>query len=157
MLFVFSWMPYCEFESAKDSVRPSEMPELFRPMKKENGLPRAEASKTGLGVVVGSGPDDDIPLQADSLLHPRTGGMSVSPDDPMFLPAWRRPKKFGGTGKHPVWAISSDRIRDHITYWPDPPNPEGVIDHGLVEPSEPMSEGALQTALAATQEHWREL
>jgi hypothetical protein len=126
-------------------------------MKKEDGLPKAEASKTGLGVLVGSGPDDDIPIQADGLLHPRTGGMSVSPDDPMYLPTWRRPKKFGGTGKHPVWVISSELIQGQIVYWPDDPNPEGVVDHGLVEPSAPTTEEVLQAALAATQEHWREL
>ena len=76
----------------------------------------------------------EIPVGPDGLVHPGTGGMSVSPYDPGNLPEHRRPPEFGGTGRDPVWEHHSDQLGPDLQYRPDPHNPGG---HGFVEPSHP--------------------
>ncbi len=127
-------------------------------MQKENGVPRACPTPKCLGVRVGPGEFDDIPLQEDGLLHPGTGGMTVVPDDPMFIPEWRRPKALpGGKSKDPLWVISHDRLPDQLAYRPDDPDENGIVIHGLVEPAAIVAEAQFQADLASTQDDWREV
>jgi hypothetical protein len=133
------------------------MPELYRSMQKENDRPRCCPGARCLGVRVGPGPKDDIAMQEDGFLHPDTGGMTVSPDDPMFLPEHRRPKQFGGRGRDPVWVMSHDRIADPLFYRPDDPDKNGATTHAVIEPAAIVTEARFQEDLASTQAHWREV
>lgn len=79
--------------------------------------------------------------------------MSVSPDDPLRLPAHRLPPSFGGTGKDPVWGIGEFALGEDLAYRPDPAD----ATHGFVEPARIMSFDEYQQALHATRESWRRL
>jgi hypothetical protein len=124
---------------------------LYRSMKEdENGLPTLGESGRALGVRG----VDDIPIDADGLVHPGTGGMSVSPNNPMNLPEWRRPSGFGGTGKDPVWGLNSDDLGTNLSYRPDPENP---IAHGFVEPAFSMTYDQYLESLWNTLTSWFKL
>jgi hypothetical protein len=77
--------------------------------------------------------------------------MSVSPDDPMSLPYFRRPPDLGGTSRDPVWRIAEADLGSDLGYRADPAR----AGHGFVEPSRPMTLGDYQQALARTQGAWR--
>ncbi len=94
----------------------------------------------------------DIEIGADLLVHPVSGGMSVSPGSPEHLPRHRKPPEWGGTGLDRVWEISSDELGDGLLYRPDPDQPD---THGFVEPERPMTFDEYQAALAETRSKWR--
>ncbi len=73
------------------------MPRLFRAMREDAaGFPETGPSARTLGVR----PGIDVAATApDEMVLPGQGGISVSPDDPMNLPAFRRPPDFQGTGR----------------------------------------------------------
>jgi hypothetical protein len=116
-----------------------------------DGLPEIGSSTRQLGVR----PGIDVPAQNSSdLVWSGQGGMSVSPDDPAYLPAFRRPPEFGGTGNDPIWNIRDNELGQDLIYRPDPPRPN---THGFVEPRRPMTLLAYQIALANTQTWWNKL
>jgi hypothetical protein len=84
------------------------MASLFRSMKEDDGgVPEAAANARALGVR----PGIDVPAVGDEeTIQPGQGGVSVSPDDPLNLPAFRRPPQFQGTGKDPVWVIDEAQL-----------------------------------------------
>jgi hypothetical protein len=79
--------------------------------------------------------------------------MSVSPDDPLNLPYFRRPPGFQGTGRDPVWALAEGDLGPDLRYRPDPARP----GHGFVEPARPMTLREYQQALARTRPLWRKV
>jgi hypothetical protein len=81
-------------------------------------------------------------------VSPGTGGLSVAPDNPMNLPEHRRPARFGGTGKDPVWGIDVGDLGGDVIYRQDKPT------HGLFEPAREMSIGEFQEALADLAPRW---
>jgi hypothetical protein len=85
------------------------------------------------------------------MVEPGTGGMSVSPNDPMNLPSFRRPVEFGGTGKDPVWCMGSCDLPSGLQYRADPLNTGG---HGFIEPAYPMPFEDYQNLLWETQASW---
>jgi hypothetical protein len=122
---------------------------LFRAMQE---------SPTGLPVVgsrtLGVRPGIDVlgVMPTDSVI-PGTGGLSVSPDDPLNLPVFRRPPLFGGTGKDPVWVISADDLGPDLVYRRDPTN----AAHGFVEPARTIFLDEYQLVLSMTQLRWRKV
>ncbi len=81
------------------------------------------------------------------MVYPETGGISVAPslED---LPAHRRPSAFDGTGKDPVWKMSTSHLGSDLAYVQDKPN------HGTIQPSKPMPFDDYQKALEGTQRNW---
>jgi hypothetical protein len=119
---------------------------------KESGadLPQLEQSARGLGVR----PAIDVPAaDFQEMVRPGEGGVSVAPDGPLNLPAFRRPPDFGGTGRDPVWVIDESELPPGLVYRPDPDR-EG---HGFLEPAEEMSLAEYETAIASTQDRWRKV
>src|SRR5262249_39269482 len=109
------------------------MTRLFRAMRgAADGSPEIGANARALGIR----PGVDVPatLTQETVL-PGQGGLSVSPDDPMNLPFFRRPPAFQGTGKDPVWVIDLIQLGSDLSYRPDPVHPE----HGFIEPIRAMS------------------
>src|SRR5207249_1503991 len=93
-----------------------------------------------------------VPAQAGTdRVQPGQGGLSVSPDDPLNLPRFRRPPAFQGTGRDPVWCLDSDGLGSELVYRPDPTNPA----HGFIEPARPMTLDEFQIAVAGTASLWR--
>jgi hypothetical protein len=114
----------------------------------EEGVPETGRPARTLGVRTAV----DVPAVSDSdVVVPGEGGMSVSPDDPMNLPVFRRPPEFQGTGKDPVWVLDSDQLPPELTYRPDPVTP----GHGFIEPASEMTLGEYQKLLEATQSLWQ--
>ncbi|GAA5035337.1 hypothetical protein GCM10023258_37080 [Terrabacter aeriphilus] len=74
---------------------------LFRNMKRDGDAPLI--GEGGLHIRPGL---DVEATQHDELVQPGTGGLSTAPDNPMLLPAFRRPRSLGGTSKHPVWSMA---------------------------------------------------
>ena len=82
-------------------------PPLFRAMRPaDDGLPEVGGTAKQLGVRTGPGVKvPDIQIDANGLIHPKSGGMSVATDSPEYLQPHRRPKEFGGTGNVPVYSL----------------------------------------------------
>lgn len=119
--------------------------DLYRAMKDDNGAPLVDPNHLGVRT---TGPHIDIESDALGLVHPGTGGMSVTPDDPIHMPRHFRPRDLGGRGKRPVWLISSARIADPLAARQDRPT------HWQIEPSFRMALAAYESALAETAPHW---
>jgi hypothetical protein len=125
------------------------MARLFRGMKEDaDGCPEVGESARTLGVR----PGIDVPAKdPGDFVHPGQGGLSVGPDDPLNLPAHRRPPPFGGTGRDPVWVLDAGDLGPDLRYRPDLLR----SGHGFVEPVRPMTLGEYQQALARTRRLWR--
>jgi hypothetical protein len=113
----------------------------------EDGLPKPGSSARTLGARC----NIDIPINEDGFVEPEMGGMSVSPPPPENLPYIRRPPKYGGTGKDPVWAVDTDKLPEELGYRPDPERPD---EHGFIEPSRRMVFEEYQRAIHATRGLW---
>lgn len=119
--------------------------DLYRAMDDDNGTPLVDPNHLGVRT---AGSHIDINSDANGIVHPNTGGMSVTPDDPLHLPRHFRPRSLGGRGKRPVWLISSVHIVDPLVARQDRPT------HWLVEPSKPIALTTYGAALSATAPHW---
>ena len=124
------------------------MPRLFRAMKEGSG----DAPETGSNArAVGVRPGIDVQATlGHQTVYPGQGGISVSPDDPMNLPSFRRPQEFRGTGKDPVWEIDEGQLGPDLCYRPDPVRP----GHGFIEPARPMTLDEYERAVLRTRDHW---
>lgn len=111
------------------------------------GQPRCGPKARELGVRL----EGDILIREDGSVGPGTGGMSVALDDPNNLPPHRRPAKFGGLGRDPVWQIDEADLPGTLVMRPDPEDPSR---HGFVEPIESMSLFDYQDALATSRGLW---
>ena len=114
-------------------------------MNDYHGMPLVDPNHLGVRT---TGPRIDINTDAHGVVRPNTGGMSVTPDDPIYLPRHFRPRDLGGRGKRPVWLISSARIADPLATRQDEPK------HWLIEPSTTMALAVYESALAETAPHW---
>ena len=127
------------------------MVQLYRATRESSGgVPESGASARTLGVrprfdVLAGNPGDFV--------QPGQGGLSVSPDDPMNLPHFRRPPAFHGVGRDPVWSLKDSDLGPDLVYRPDPAR----SGHGFVEPARPMTLREFGDALAQTQGRWRKL
>ncbi|MEY3401705.1 MAG: hypothetical protein ACK4WN_12950 [Aphanizomenon sp.] len=143
----------------------------YRGMVDENGKPKIGRSARLLGVRLG---DIDINIKrmpVDSLdeqgyLLPEserelqgelvdvaivnTGGMSVSLSIEA-LPAPRKPAKFGGYGKDPLWQINDSNITGDLQAVQDSPT------HVSISPRVTMSLERYELALANTQDDWERI
>ena len=143
----------------------------YRGMTDENGKPKIGRSARQLGVRLG---DIDINIKrmpVDSLdeqgyLLPEserefqgelvdvaivnTGGMSVSLSIE-GLPAPRKPTKFGGYGKDPLWQIDDSNITGDLEAVQDSPT------HVSISPRVTMSLERYELALTNTQDDWERI
>ena len=127
------------------------MANLFRSMSADrDGLPLVSGTAKGLGVRVNDD-DPEIPYDEEGIVEPGTGGMSVTIDDPMRLPPWRRPPSFGGDSNVPLWVLDEDSLPEYLACRRDETDPY----HGLIEPARTMELADYQTALAETRSLWR--
>ncbi len=85
------------------------------------------------------------------MVHPESGGVSVSPPPPENLPEHLRPPEFGGYGKDHLFELDTDKLPSELRYRPDPKNPTG---HGFVEPSESMSFEDFEQTIHGTRGLW---
>jgi hypothetical protein len=90
-------------------------------------------------------------LLPSDLVQPGQGGLSVSPDDPLNLPYFRRPPEFQGTGQDPVWVLEASQLGSDLYYRPDPSH----AGHGFVEPVRAMTLGDYEAAIIGTQRMWQ--
>jgi hypothetical protein len=86
------------------------------------------------------------------MVTPDTGGLSVSPDDPMKIAEEFRPPTLDGSGDDPVWYLPIDKLGSGLQYRPDPEDPDA---HGYIEPSETMTLEQYEEALVSTRDFWR--
>jgi hypothetical protein len=138
----------------------------YRGMAEQNGKPKIGRSARLLGVRPGIDIDiEQMPtgylneqgyLLADSepvfrgelvVAVRNTKGMSVSLSIES-LPAFRRPAKFGGTGKDPLWQIDDRNIMGDLQAVQDSPT------HVSILPRTTMSLERYEAALANTQNDW---
>jgi hypothetical protein len=124
---------------------------LFRAMRRvDGGAPPCGSVANQLGIR----PGIDIPIAPDKRVHPGTGGMSVTPDDPARLPPHVRPLWLGGQGKLPVFALDLAVIAAPLGVRLDPKHPER---HAFVEPAMMMTVDEYQAALCSTRAFWSEV
>ena len=127
-------------------VDPFGLKTIYRGMIETGNGPQIGDTARTLGVRA----NVDIQIDGNRMVHPDTGGMSVSPR-PADLPMHRRPIEFGGTGKDPVWRINTRNLGPDLKYVPDAPG------HGTVQPTRSMLFEEYQEALANTQKDWRKV
>jgi len=82
-------------------------------MKDDGGKPAIGPTARTLGARPG-----DIEVDAEGMVHPGTGGMSVSPGSPRNLPVHRRPAVLDGTGRDPVWKLNPSDLPSGLRYNP---------------------------------------
>lgn len=114
----------------------------------DNNLPKLGQSARELGVR----PNVDIPIDAQGYVHPQTGGMSVTVDDVMYLPAHRRPPNFNGTGKDPVFSIKKEKLPKTLTA-----RQQGSLHHYLIEPGDTCTLTQYELNLSSTRPNWVKL
>lgn len=128
---------------------------LYRAMTPAvDGLPQVGPSARKLGVRnLGHAPNQDVDaLDPSDIVTPGVGGMSVAPNDPINLDHRRRPPEIGGgKGKDPVWVIDEADLGTDLRYLQD----DGNENHGVVEPSQPMTLVEFQESLASTRAKWQ--
>lgn len=126
----------------------------FRAMKPApDGMPVTAPSGRALGARI----PGDIDPDAQGVVHPRTGGMSVSPGSVWNIPHHRRPRGMGHGSTGPpgdqifgMEAFSGFRLCAR----PDPARPD---KHAFVEPALPMLSEPYQQELVATRPSWRRM
>ena len=94
----------------------------------------------------------DIKRDAEGLVGPGRGGMSVSPDDPHNLPFFLLPLRLGGKGALPLFSLAVRKLAPRLSYRADPKRPR---KHGFVEPAASVVLGEYRGALSATCPDWR--
>jgi hypothetical protein len=139
----------------------------YRGMAEQNGKPKIGRSARLLGIRPGI--DIDIEQMPAGYLNEQgylleeserefrgevvkvairnTKGMSVSLSIES-LPAFRKPSKFGGTGKDPLWQIGDTNIVGDLQAVQDSPT------HVSILPTATMSLERYEAALANTQNDW---
>jgi hypothetical protein len=131
-------------------------------MHADGEKPRIGTCGKSLGVRVAPAKIQDITLNDDGTVSPKTGGMSVAPSVhalPDFLIPARLVSKFPrarGNDNLVCWKLGDGEfvdgpIADNLTFRPDPKSPSR---HGFVEPSLKMTIDDYQRALGATQDQW---
>jgi len=116
----------------------------------DEGLPKLGRSARMLGIRLGV--HGDIEVGDDGRVHPQTGGMSVTPDDPYRMDFARRPRALGGRSNDPVWALDAALLPATLLYRTDAPE-----RHGLIEPAHVMRLADYEAALAATRPLWMQV
>ena len=139
----------------------------YRGMAEENGKPKLGRSARLLGVRPGVDIDiEQMPsgcVDEGGYLRPKaerahtgetvavaiknTKGMSVSLSIE-GLPTFRKPVKFGGTGRDPLWQIDDSKITGDLEAVQDSPT------HVSMLPSTTMLLEKYEAALARTQNDW---
>lgn len=114
----------------------------------EDGFPVVGQSARDLG----ARPGVDIPIDIHGNVSPRTGGMSVTADNVLHLPAHRRPAEFNGIGKDPVFAIRTEHLPGPLVARQD-----GPPHHFLIEPRIACSFSKYQQDLHASRPWWAKL
>lgn len=120
------------------------MQKLFRTMRADGVVPALGRSARTLGVRAGV----DIQVDDRGFVDPKTGGMSVAPDDPMNLPPARKPRAMGGNSKDPLWVLEQHGFAGRLAYSAD------SLTHGVIEPSERLLLEEYEGELGATQASW---
>lgn len=121
---------------------------LYRAMKEaSDGLPVCAPNM--LGIRIGK----DVDVDADGLVRPERGGVSVTPYDPADLPLHALPKSMGGTGKYPVWRIQVRSFSKSLNFRPDPRK----RTHGFIEPSKRMSADDYREEIESTRHLWEKV
>ncbi len=121
---------------------------LYRSMKGESARPSLGRSHAALEVVV-EGPRADIQGDREGYVNPGKHGMSVAPKDPLYLPAHRLPKAFGGTGSYELWSLSVLELPDDLEYHPS------SNTHGVISPARRMTLHAYEELLYSTRLSWQ--
>ncbi len=129
---------------------------FYRAMMPGNdGFPMIGKSSRMLGVRV----PQDIAPDAEGLVRPGAGGMSVAPGSEWNVPNHRRPRgmKRGSSGNSGdrMYALSDDSIPvDKLNVRPDPGFPE---THAFFEPAASVKLQQYEADLADTREDWRQI
>ncbi len=120
-----------------------------------DGFPKVGKSSRMLGVRV----PQDIAPDADGMVMPGAGGMSVAPGSEWNVPNHRRPRgmKRGSTGNvgDRMYALPDKSIpADKLMVRPDPGFPE---IHAFVEPAASVKLQRYEVDLAGTRQDWRQI
>jgi hypothetical protein len=125
---------------------------LYRTMKEVSGNgPQPGESARTLGVRGGVGYGTDIAVDSEGFVRPRTGGLSVAPNNPAYLPNIRLPRTMGGRSPDPLWSLRVEDLGYPLVFRPDPLNP---LRHGFIEPARVMPLDELQHLIHATGSRW---
>jgi len=133
------------------------VPKIYRAMKRDGARPLVGSGSSELGARVPT----DIKPDAQGMVHPAAGGISVSPSL-QTLPAHLVPARLGGRrpdarGKDSlaVWSMGSGsfaagRVAPDLGLRVD----RQKATHGFVEPIRPMKLSDYQKALERTKDDW---
>jgi len=126
---------------------------LYRAMRPDaDGRPEVGPHAEKIGVRA----EDDIPVTSEGMVHPQSGGMSVTANDPMMLPVHRRPINMQGNSKKTVvFKIEQPELPGCLVARID--KPIELPAHRSIEPRECCTFLLFEQALASTRDNWRKL
>lgn len=105
------------------------------------------------GAFLGARADEDIPVNADGGVLPKTGGMSTVVDDWKKLPSHRKPEALGGESEdHHVYAMAESEFPTCLAVRQD--SPKHRPHHRVVEPANACPFTQYLADLHATQHSW---
>ena len=120
---------------------------LYRSMIEDAGKPMLGSR----GGMLGVRPGYDILISDDGMVRPETGGMSVTPRDPRYLPRHRKPPALGGRGRDPVFRILCAVLPPALRY------AEESLSHGVIEPAADCPFSVYQENLHGTCDQWERM
>ena len=111
-------------------------------------LPHIGETARELGVQ----PDRDMPVDGRGFVKPITGSMSITADEPLKLPAHRRPGFYDRTGRDPIVEIAVECLATRLLLRQD-----GDVSHFLVEPLPRCPFGDCQATIQSICPSWLHL
>ncbi len=123
---------------------------VYRSMKKgPNGFPEKGPTARTLGARPGT--DVTVTVEKGIPMVGPGSGISVA-GKPKNLPPHRKPPRYGGDCKDPLWRIDVSTLPDGLIFVPD--NPKNTDLHGEIQPSRRMPLERYQHLLGQTQPNW---
>lgn len=112
-------------------------------------LPVVRPHKNYLGLVTSGSHPDVVPDESGEV-SPGDGGLSGVTTHPNDLPAFRRPRQFGGSSPGVAFVIDdASKLTTRLTIRPDTP------PHAMIEPASRMSVSDFEQEIANTRTLWR--
>ena len=117
--------------------------QLFRAMRRDTA--NRPSCVPGFGTLLARIPRDIEP-DGEGIVSPKTGGLSVNPDNILYVPLNLRNKP-----GFSVFVIAEPKLGESLSFRPDPSDAQ----HGFVEPSGRLPLADYQAALQNSAPEWK--
>lgn len=117
----------------------------------EDNLPVLGDTREHLGALF----PGDIAPDAEGMVEPNQGGMSIYWGNPRHMPKSRRPRSLGGEGEHPLFQASEDYLPATLVVDRDGERKKKPTKHATVQPRVRCHHSHYQDSLHGTRLLWQ--